>query len=143
MLSSLLTTDRIFPGMNDADFNTILLTLTQSLASECLSDPDGFYKDVQAREADASTRIAPGIFLPHARSPHVTKLGLAIATVNHSLQTEDEARADLVFLIAIPYGEIRSYLQVVAELSRMLHQSSRVTAIHNAADPHEILELFQ
>lgn len=142
MLKTLVTRNHILSEINNTQFLPIVTRLTNLLDDEYLLNREGFIEDVRKRELEACTSIAPGVLLPHARSRQVTRLGLALATLAQPAILSGPDPVQLVFLIAIPAREIRTYLQVVAELSRLLHDQDLVTQLLTGMDAAAIEQLL-
>ncbi len=89
---------------------------------------DGFIAAVKERESQTTTAVGFGIAIPHARSKHVLKPGIAIGRSEMFFwDGENNQEVNLIFLLAVPEQiEYPEYMKMLASISRMLvHQRFR------------------
>ena len=88
------------------------------------------------------TGIEGGIGIPHARSAHVTEptLGFGRSPAGVDFGAAD-GPATLIFLIAAPAGGGSEHMTILASLARRLVHASFRQALHDAADPQDVVDL--
>lgn len=107
-----------------------------------VTDADGFYADVRAREAQMATGMPGGIGLPHARSEHVTAPSLAVGRVPAGVDFgAPDGPATLIFLIAAPTSGDADHLKILAALARRLVHESFRTSIQQAPDASTVADI--
>lgn len=110
-----------------------------------VSDLDGFLDQVNSREHQLATGLPGGIGLPHARSPFVSQISIAVGVVKygHSLDFgASDGPATLVLLIATPASSFSDHLEVLATMARSLSKESFRESLRRAHDPEVISELI-
>lgn len=86
-----------------------------------VTDAPRFLADLIERAGVASVCIADGIALPHARTPAVSRMVLAVGRAAREVAFDAEhPHVRLVFLIGTPKEAVTDYLKLVAALSRGL-----------------------
>ena len=75
-----------------------------------------------AREEEGSTGVGEGVAIPHAKTPAVTRPGLAFLRCLDGVEFDslDGQPAKLFFLIAAPDTEDNVHLEVLSRLSMLL-----------------------
>lgn len=142
-MSELITTDLIDLDLTAADRHEATRLLAQRLEKAGrVTDLNGFLEDVKAREAQMPTGIEGGIGIPHARSAHVTvpTLGFGRSSAGVDFGAAD-GPATLIFLIAAPAGGGSEHMTILASLARRLVHASFRQALHDAADPQDVVDL--
>ncbi|MGZ6868887.1 MAG: PTS sugar transporter subunit IIA [Frankiaceae bacterium] len=141
--SDLITTDLIDLDLKAPDRYEATRMLAERLEhAGRVIDLDKFLDDVRAREAQMPTGIEGGIGIPHARSAQVTVPTLGFARSKDGVDFgAPDGPATLIFLIAAPAGGGSEHMTILASLARRLvHQSFR-QALHDAADPQDVVDL--
>jgi PTS system fructose-specific IIA component len=142
-MSELITTELIDLDLTAADRHEATRLLAQRLEKAGrVTDLNGFLEDVKAREAQMPTGIEGGIGIPHARSAHVTEptLGFGRSPAGVDFGAAD-GPATLIFLIAAPAGGGSEHMTILASLARRLVHASFRQALHDAADPQDVVDL--
>lgn len=128
MTSPLITPELVAIGLTAANREEATRHLVGLMHSAGrVTDAEGFYADVTAREAQMATGMPGGVGLPHARSQYVTVPSLAVAQIPAGVDFgADDGPATLVFLIAAPASGDAAHLKILATLARRLvHESFR------------------
>jgi PTS system nitrogen regulatory IIA component len=108
-------------------------------------DHKRFLEDVFEREGLGSTEIGDEIALPHARTDAVNQLIIAIGRSNRGVECEtpDGKKVKLFFLMGTPQGSVSHYLQILAQLTRLLKRSALKEQLLEAQDRESFLTLFK
>ena len=108
-------------------------------------DHKRFLEDVFERERLGSTEIGDEIALPHARTDAVNQLIIAIGRSNRGVECEspDGRKVKLFFLMGTPQGSVSHYLQILAQLTRLLKRSALKEQLLEAQDRESFLTLFK
>lgn len=108
-----------------------------------LSDRESYVEAVMAREQETGgTAFEMGIAIPHAKSSGVSQAGVAFGRTSSPLDYGDQ-EADLIFLIAAPEGENNLHIKVLQQLARRLMHDEFRTALREASDPEQVVELMR
>ncbi len=126
---------RFFPA--GVSFQQVLEELIGSLE---LPDPAAALKAVQDREAAGTTMIAPGLAIPHARLPGLSKilaaLGICPKGVPHP--SGDPIRLFLLFLS--PKEKMREHLMFLAGVSSLFQVEGLIDALSQLATAEAVME---
>ena len=111
-----------------------------------VTDREAYVDAVWAREEETGgTGMESGIAIPHAKSPAVSRAGVAFGRSPAGVEfgAEDDTKADLVFLIAAPEGEDDLHVRVLSRLARRLIHGSFRTQLREAADASEVNAIIE
>ena len=107
-------------------------------------DPVAAVQAVMDREAEASTMVAPGVAMPHARLEGLERTWLALATSAGGVRFGgSDAPARLVLLVLAPAHEPAAYLRVAAAVARRLRDPAFLDEIVSRRTPAGILDFFE
>jgi fructose PTS system EIIA component len=142
-MSDLITTDLIDLDLTATDRHEATRKLAQRLEKAGrVTDLNGFLDDVKARETQMPTGIEGGIGIPHARSAHVTVPTLGFGRSSDGIDFgAADGPATLIFLIAAPAGGGSEHMTILASLARRLVHASFRQALHDAAEPQDVVDL--
>ncbi len=108
-----------------------------------LSDRSTYVEAVMAREQETGgTAFEMGIAIPHAKSSGVSEAGVAFGRTSSPLDYGDQ-EADLIFLIAAPDGEHNLHVKVLQQLARRLMHDEFRTALREASDEEQVVQLMR
>lgn len=110
-----------------------------------MNDLKGFLEDVFERERLGSTGLGDEIALPHARTDAVNQLIIAIGRSRSGVEYEspDGKKVKLFFLMGTPRGSVSHYLHILAQLTRLLKQSTLKEKLLEAEDRDSFIALFK
>ena len=110
-----------------------------------MNDHKRFLDDVFERERLGSTVIGDEIALPHARTDAVNQLIIAIGRSKSGVECEspDGKKVKLFFLLGTPQGSVSHYLQILAQLTRLLKQSALKEKLFEEQDRENFALLFK
>ena len=86
-----------------------------------VTDPEQFLQALDAREAQVTTQLTGAVALPHARSPVVRRLGLAVGVAAEpgiEFSSEWDSPVRLLFLIAVPAFAPIAHLPLLQHLAK-------------------------
>ncbi len=107
-------------------------------ATPDVKNAEQFLQDLLDRAALASVCIADDVALPHARTPAVDRIVLAVARTAAPVAFDSEhPGVRLVFLVGTPKAAVSEYLQLVAALSRLLKNPGTRAALLTAPTEDE------
>ena len=114
-----------------------LFVKSEVLNSEDLEE---FVKEINEREKLTPTGMQDGIAIPHARTPLVSKLSLALGISDTGVDFEsmDGEPSKLIFMIAAPEETKKEHLDLLAEISKLSYEEELVEELKNALTIEEI-----
>ncbi len=96
----------------------------------------GFYNELLARERLDTTCLGNEIALPHARTEHVRKIVMAVGRSTAGIHFENSNQnVRLMFVLGTPKSNPGDYLQVVSALCKIFKDPANREALMNAATP--------
>lgn len=100
---------------------------------------------IMARETTESTGIGHGIAVPHARVSGLKSLICAVGRSPKGIDfmSVDRRLVHLVFLICYPPAQQTTYLNFVATVARLLHDSEHVKAMLAAPTAEDMYDLLE
>ena len=114
-----------------------LFVKSEVLNSEDLEE---FVKEINEREKLTPTGMQDGIAIPHARTPLVKELSLALGISREGVDFEsmDGEPSKLIFMIAAPEETKKEHLDLLAEISKLSYEEELVEELKNASTIEEI-----
>lgn len=101
----------------------------------------GFYNELLARERLDTTCLGNEIALPHARTEHVQKIVMAVGRSDQGVLFENSNQTvKLMFVLGTPKSNPTDYLQVVSALCKVFKDPANRAALMNAATPEEFIQ---
>lgn len=111
-----------------------------------IEDLEGYIKDVYLREAEGITGIGNHVAIPHGKSAHVSRVGIAVGRSRQMVAWEsyDGEPADLFFLFAVPADPegAKDHLRLIAELAGKLGNDRIIEQLQAAKSYADLLKVF-
>ena len=125
-ISSLLKPEQIKLELEQTKRCNAINEVAQLLQSiPKVSNFDGFYEELLARERIESTCLGNEIAFPHARTDSLKGMVLAIGRSRQGVWFENSSQnVKLIFVIGTPKRMVTDYLSVVGGLARLLKDTS-------------------
>ena len=114
-----------------------LFVKSEVLKSEDLEE---FVKEINEREKLTPTGMQDGIAIPHARTPLVKELSLALGISREGVDFEsmDGEPSKLIFMIAAPEETKKEHLDLLAEISKLSYEEELVEELKTVSTIEEI-----
>ncbi|MCX6640362.1 MAG: PTS sugar transporter subunit IIA [bacterium] len=144
-LFDLILPENVFLDISGKDKYDVIHQIIQRIRPQgAILDPAAFEAEVVRREQDIPTGLQMGAALPHARSKVVSQIVMAFARLEVGVDFGAETdKARLIFLFGVPNDQINDYLKLVAQLCRLLKQTSFRKKLLHAQQPAEVIELLR
>nr|WP_156300037.1 PTS sugar transporter subunit IIA [Streptobacillus canis] len=143
-----LTKDRIVFGLKSEKKDDIIKEMAELFvkSGDIIKEGmfDVFIEDLIERENLTSTGMQDGIAIPHAKSPAVNKLALALAIVpeGRDFDSFDEEPSRLFFMIAAPEETKKEHLDLLQKISRFSYEEEILEKIISTKDTTEVIKLL-
>ena len=139
-LSQLLDPSRIVLHVQSSKRTVALNEVARLLEGHAnVTNFQGFYNELLARERLDTTCLGNEIALPHARTEHVQKIVMAVGRSDTGVHFENSNQnVRLMFVLGTPKSNPGDYLQVVSALCKIFKDPANREALMAAATP----ELF-
>jgi mannitol/fructose-specific phosphotransferase system IIA component (Ntr-type) len=103
--------------------------------------PEVFLEKVLAREQEHPSVVENGVAFPHARTDLVEEIVIGIGRSRAGVPFgEDQKRAHLIFVIAVPERLVSDYLICVGTLVRLVQDERIRSTLLGAQTPREFVE---
>jgi len=125
---------------------SLLWTLSHMLAvDKRVLDPDRLAEDIAEREKIEPTGIGEGVAIPHARTDSVNDIIIMMAKLEEPIEYNsiDGKPVSLLFLIGTPKDAVKSYLKVLANLTKLIKDNTVRKSLALASTPAEVLEIVK
>ncbi|MEW6753074.1 MAG: diadenylate cyclase [Candidatus Latescibacterota bacterium] len=121
-LADYLTPERVLLLRSDSRQEVLHELLAVACAAAGEVEPCRAEAAVEAREREISTRIAPGIALPHARVPGLGRFVAAAGLSPQGIRWDprDEQPVHLVVLLLGDAGQAQEHLRILGEIAQAL-----------------------
>ena len=105
-------------------------------------DLEEFVREINEREQLTPTGMQDGIAIPHARTPLVKSLSLAMGISHEGVDFEsmDGEPSKLIFMIAAPEGTKKEHLDLLAEISKLSFEEELVEQLEEVKTVEGIFE---
>ncbi|MDR1010485.1 MAG: PTS sugar transporter subunit IIA [Opitutaceae bacterium] len=101
----------------------------------------GFYNELLARERIDTTCLGNEIAIPHARTEHVQKIVLAVGRSNQGVLFENcNQTVKLMFVLGTPKTNPGTYLAIVSALCRLLKDPANRETFMSAPTPEAFIQ---
>ena len=108
-----------------------------------ISDFQGFYNELLARERLDTTCLGNELALPHARTEHVKKIVLAVGRSQEGVYFENgNQTVRLLFVLGTSKANPTDYLMVVSALCKILKDLANRDALLSAPDPATFIQIL-
>ena len=105
-------------------------------------DLEEFVREINEREQLTPTGMQDGIAIPHARTPLVKSLSLAMGISHEGVDFEsmDGEPSKLIFMIAAPEGTKKEHLDLLAEISKLSFEEELLEQLEEVKTVEGIFE---
>jgi mannitol/fructose-specific phosphotransferase system IIA component (Ntr-type) len=141
-ISSLLDVSRIALNVQCTKRTTALNEVAQQLKGHPdVTNFEGFYAELLARDRLDTTSLGHGVAVPHARTEHVNKIVLAVGRSTAGVPFHNGEQVHLMFMLGTPKSRPGDYLQVLSTLCRVTKDPANRAAFLAAATPEEFIRV--
>ena len=140
-----LTPERVKLHLNGKTKKEIIEEVAQLFVKSGVIDSEDleeYVREINEREKLTPTGMQDGIAIPHARTPLVKKLSLALGISDEGVDFEsmDDEPSKLIFMIAAPEETKREHLDLLAEISKLSYEEEIIKEIEKVETVEEIFE---
>ena len=110
-----------------------------------IKDREGALEALYQREAKGSTGIGGGVAIPHARSPEVGTLALAVGVSRAGIEFDavDDKPVHLVFLLIAAPDKPGLNVETLADIGRLGQIAGVFQRLLSARDASELIRIIQ
>ncbi len=124
--------------------NTKRTAALHEVAAQLASHPsvtnfDGFYAELLARDRLDTTSLGHGFAVPHARTEHVQQIVLAVGRSDQGVLFDQGETVRVMFMLGTPKNRPGDYLQMLSILCRLLKSPENREEFLTATTPEEFI----
>ena len=147
-LGHLLSVDQIIPEMKATERWSAIVELVEMLVhlgKIKAADQETVLAALRAREETMSTGIGFGIAIPHASSDRVSEVVAAFGRSSTGIEFDslDGLPVKFIVLFIVPKDQFQTHRRTLAAIAKFLHDRSVRERLGTAANPQEILSIFE
>lgn len=146
LVSNYLKENFCILDLKSSDKSGVIKEIAESLSStDKLLNKEQFIQDVLERENLGSTGIGSNVAIPHARTTAVKGfvVGFGRSKSGIDFKSLDGEKVNLIFLMGADPGELNLYLRILAELSKLLMNSSFRQALLADDTEREVIDTIR
>lgn len=146
MLSELLSSENIGFPLQLNDRKGIIDELIKLAAtSGKILDSEDILKKVKDREDILSTTVGKGVFIPRARSPHISKFCISFGITKNPLNLGalDGNPIRFCIFLGVPEEKIEEGVEYLVRIFRLFNQDSFRSALLKAKTKKDIIHIFE
>ena len=119
----------------------IVDVLASDISGRKIAKPEAFLKEVLAREQTHPSAVENGVAFPHERTDLVDEIVIGVGRSRAGIPFgENQRRAHLIFVIAVPERMLSDYLVCVGTLARLVKDETIRSRLLNAETSREFIE---
>ena len=140
-----MSEDRIILNLKSKEKEEVFEEMAPLFVADNIIDAEEleeYIEGLKEREKLTATGMQDGIAIPHARTPFVKKLSLALGISNKGVDFEsmDGEPSKLIFMIAAPEETKKEHLDLLAEISKLTYEEELIEQMENVDTIEEIFE---
>jgi mannitol/fructose-specific phosphotransferase system IIA component (Ntr-type) len=119
----------------------IVDVIASDISGRKIAEPEAFLEQVLAREQRHPSAVENGVALPHARTDLVDEIVIGVGRSRAGIPfSENQQRANLIFVIGVPERLLSDYLVCVGTLARLVKDETVRSRLLKAEAPREFIE---
>lgn len=145
-VSDYLERDNCIMDLKAQDMEGAIREIAKILSSSGkIAKEEKFINDVLERESLGSTGIGNNVAIPHARTTAVRELVVSFGKSKTGIEFKalDGVPVNLIFLMGADPKELNVYLRLLAELSKLLMNSSFRQELLAASKPEDVINVIK
>ena len=144
-LADLLHEQQVILRLNSRKPANAIREIVDVIASDIrgrkIAEPEAFLEQVLAREQTHPSAVENGVAFPHARTDLVDEIVIGVGRSHAGIPfSENQQRANLIFVIGVPERLLSDYLVCVGTLARLVKDETVRSRLLKAEAPREFIE---
>ena len=142
-----MSEDRIILNLKSQEKEEVFEEMAPLFVEDNIIDDEEleeFIEGLKEREKLTATGMQDGIAVPHAKSPSVHKIALALGISKEGINFEsmDGEPSKYIFMIAAPKGTKQEHLDLLAMISELSYSEEVLEKLGKAQTRAEVIEIL-
>lgn len=142
-----MSEDRIILNLKSQEKEEVFEEMAPLFVEDNIIDAEEleeFIEGLKEREKLTATGMQDGIAVPHAKSPSVHKIALALGISKEGINFEsmDGELSKYIFMIAAPKGTKQEHLDLLAMISELSYSEEVLEKLEKAQTRAEVIEIL-
>ena len=142
-----MSEDRIILNLKSKEKEEVFEEMAPLFVEDNIIDAEEleeFIEGLKEREKLTATGMQDGIAVPHAKSPSVHKIALALGISKEGINFEsmDGEPSKYIFMIAAPKGTKQEHLDLLAMISELSYSEEVLEKLEKAQTRAEVIEIL-
>ena len=142
-----MSEDRIILNLKSQEKEEVFEEMAPLFVEDNIIDAEEleeFIEGLKEREKLTATGMQDGIAVPHAKSPSVHKIALALGISKEGINFEsmDGEPSKYIFMIAAPKGTKQEHLDLLAMISELSYSEEVLEKLEKAQTRAEVIEIL-
>ena len=142
-----MSEDRIILNLKSQEKEEVFEEMAPLFVEDNIIDAEEleeFIEGLKEREKLTATGMQDGIAVPHAKSPSVHKIALALGISKEGINFEsmDGEPSKYIFMIAAPKGTKQEHLDLLAMISELSYSEEVLEKLGKAQTRAEVIEIL-
>lgn len=144
-ITDYMSEELISLDLKSGNKNDVLKELNNLLnKSGKINNEEKCLETLNNREKLGSTGIGKGVAIPHAKTEYADDLTIAFGLSRNGINFNavDGEKVKIFFVFASPLKNSKTYLKILARISRLIREEGFRQKLINAQSPKEILQVI-
>ena len=142
-----MSEDRIILNLKSQEKEEVFEEMAPLFVADNIKDAEEleeYIGGLKEREKLTATGMQDGIAVPHAKSPSVHKIALALGISKEGINFEsmDGEPSKYIFMIAAPKGTKQEHLDLLAMISELSYSEEVLEKLEKAQTKSEVIEIL-
>ena len=142
-----MSEDRIILDLKSKEKEEVFEEMAPLFVADNIIDAEEleeYIEGLKEREKLTATGMQDGIAVPHAKSPSVHKIALALGISKEGINFEsmDGEPSKYIFMIAAPKGTKQEHLDLLAMISELSYSEEVLEKLEKAQTRAEVIEIL-
>ena len=143
-----MSEDRIILNLKSQEKEEVFEEMAPLFVEDNIIDAEEleeYIEGLKEREKLTATGMQDGIAVPHAKSPSVHKIALALGISKEGINFEsmDGEPSKYIFMIAAPKGTKQEHLDLLAMISELSYSEEVLEKLEKAQTRAEVIEILE
>lgn len=144
-IAQILSPESTFSNLRLSSKKKVLETVSQVMAEGIGCSSQEIYESLLSREKLGSTALGEGVAIPHGRLKQATQAFSVFILLEEPIEYDapDNLPVDIIFAVIVPQDANNEQLKYLAQIAKILSESSLVSQIRHAHCDQALYEIIE